>query len=65
MMKAQIVRIGKYFINIDNIAYVDVPPVEQIERTVIHVMFTSSDQKVTMKGEEAIELMNFLESIKE
>ena len=61
-MGIQIARVGKYFINFNNIAYIHMTTPAIVENTFIDIVFTSGEEKVRLKGKEAIDLMNFLES---
>jgi hypothetical protein len=64
-MSAQIVRVGKYFINLNNIAYAEMVTSGAPERTTVHVNFVGSEESFSLREQPAIDLMNFLESIKE
>jgi len=61
-MGIQMARVGKYFINLNNIAYIHMTTPSIVENTFIDIVFTSGEEKIRLKGKEAIDLMNFFES---
>ena len=61
-MGVQIARVGNYFINLHNIAYIHMTTPAIVENTFIDIVFTSGEEKIRLKGKEAIDLVNFFES---
>jgi hypothetical protein len=56
-----IIRVGKYYINFNNVAYVHIPAEIDREGICLDVVFTSGEPKVRLKDEEAVSFMNLLE----
>ena len=61
-MDAKMIRVGRHFINISNLAYIHMPIVKDVTRAYIDIVFTSSENKIRLHGKEATDLINFFES---
>jgi hypothetical protein len=59
-MEARILKFGRYFINLNNVAYVETVKTTR-GNAIVDIVFISGETKVRFTDQDAIQVLNFFE----